>query len=188
MKEFIYIMHRKDTGWHKIGKSLNPFNRLQAVQRKLKGVEVGLVACVYVGYGHKTEYYLHNHFKNFCVDGEWFDFPNVDFMTEFWEICSKDLCATGLHISPTHPAAIPDAQLSEILDNHYVLSYKYVNSQVGQNYKGTSTLAMKMQVFGCTVVVANGDKYYVTKKGQEKNLHSFENKKEMRKWLDVLVE
>lgn len=170
-REFVYVMFSNDTNLYKIGKSDNPFRRVVDLSCLLKE-DITVVACAAVKDARKTESFLHHKFKIFAVNGEWFRFDDESFIVTFWEACVNNLEYSGYYTSPTHIASVEDKSFESFVNNHHIISARYAYSLFKDKYPGSATIPMKLKNLGCVKVNIKGISHYVTRSGQELNLHT----------------
>lgn len=75
---FIYLMHDENTGYYKIGRSVNPVKRERTLQS-----EKPTISLIYYSKStptQNTEYILHQRYKDVRVRGEWFALDKIDVM------------------------------------------------------------------------------------------------------------
>lgn len=73
---YVYLIGNRAHGFYKIGMSKNPAKRLNAIKGILPPFEVGLVWQSHVDDMVKEEKRLHNRFKRYRTNGEWFQIPD----------------------------------------------------------------------------------------------------------------
>ena len=85
-----YVFYSPTTGLYKIGKSNNPFERMQSIEMQ-SAIEIKYL----IGIGlfneedhsqHTEESFLHKQFKSIRVKGEWFslEFDSLSWIYERW--------------------------------------------------------------------------------------------------------
>ena len=80
IETWVYVIHETFTGYHKIGKSLNPFKRLEELKAEKTLLPVAfdfkLIEAWRGTFADETR--LHSHFKAKRKRGEWFDLDEND--------------------------------------------------------------------------------------------------------------
>lgn len=89
---YVYLMHDPISGYYKIGRSIDPDDRLRGINNIVPpGTEVKLIHKFPASNADHAESLLHEIFKHKNVKLEWFDLneKNVEFITEIVEYSSE---------------------------------------------------------------------------------------------------
>ena len=84
---FVYLVKQSINGYCKIGKSKNPYKRLQSLQTG-NPLEVVVLERVFSLDCFKLEHLLHQYFSAYWIRGEWFDLSD-ELISEFGAIAMK---------------------------------------------------------------------------------------------------
>ena len=81
---YVYMIHAIGTDYYKIGKSINPDRRILQIAPKMPfSVKFHRVwRSNFMSYAEK---YLHSNFEDFRANGEWFEFSEDNFDSDFFE-------------------------------------------------------------------------------------------------------
>lgn len=84
---FVYLVRQMSTTYYKIGKSKNPYKRLESLQTGTP-LEIQVIERYFSMDCTKLESLLHGYYSAYWVRGEWFDFPD-GIVFEFLSVCRE---------------------------------------------------------------------------------------------------
>ena len=76
MRRFIYLIRNDDTKALKIGIGINPSKRIKQLQTG-SSAKLTLIYEREINYASKVERNLHIDYKDYRLEGEWFDLPII---------------------------------------------------------------------------------------------------------------
>lgn len=84
---FVYLVKQSINGFYKIGKSKNPYRRLQFLQTG-SPLQLEIIERIFSFDCHRLESLLHEYYEAYWVRGEWFELPD-ECVKEFLSVATK---------------------------------------------------------------------------------------------------
>ncbi len=164
---FVYVM--SDGDQYKIGVSNNPVQRALTI-RTVSGNPISLLLSINCKDAYGCERYLHNKYKSFNTQGEWFCFTNTEFLRDVWEVCFNNIIDDNMFICVDSKLNQKDEYLNRIIDHNLAVSYSFVTELLEYKYSQTALPAM-MLALGCNKVTRPQGMFYITPRGLEQMIH-----------------
>lgn len=165
---FLYVM--SDGTNYKIGVSKNPIQRSIEVKRDTKK-QITILLSINCIDAYGCERYLHHKYKYLNVGGEWFSFPNRDFLQDVWDVCINNLIHNDSFICIDSKRNQVSEKLNEFVASCQSVTFDFVFNLLSNKEKyNHNTIPNMLKNLGCVKVTRTKGVFYITPNGLELGL------------------